>query len=88
MREREVELGRVAPLLTISDVAEFFQVKAVHTVRAMIERGECPPPDARIGGNKPRWKRSTLLAWVEGQVPDSGSGSAAQPVTGEGRDAV
>lgn len=50
--------------LTIQDVALHLRVKGHQTVRDMIRRGECPPPDFTTGG-RPRWIRRNFAEGLQ-----------------------
>lgn len=49
--------------LTIEGLARYVSVKSTNTVRAMVRRGELPPPDYLIAGRLPRWVPARLRAW-------------------------
>lgn len=73
MKELSNDVGGVRRLWTQRDVARFFGVKTPHAVRAMIRRGECPEPDFRISGNKPRWRERTVTDWVSSRAGEGAS---------------
>jgi hypothetical protein len=50
--------------LTTAEVMRHLQVKSRNGLKAMIGRGECPPPTLRVGG-RPRWARQAFLTWLD-----------------------
>jgi excisionase family DNA binding protein len=53
----------IEPLLTTSDLARLL-VCDRRTIERMRSAGKLPKPDIKIG-RMPRWKRSTIEAWLE-----------------------
>ena len=55
----------IAPLLSLDDLAHVLNVS-----RRSVERkqaaGKLPKPDLHVGSKMPRWKQSTIYAWIEG----------------------
>lgn len=51
-------------LLTAADVASFLGIHR-RTVFRLINSGELPPPDVKVGRKLRRWRSDTIQEWLE-----------------------
>ena len=55
-----------APLLSIDGIAEYLGVSR-RTIERDRSAGRLPEPDKIAGRKMPRWRRSTIEAWIDGE---------------------
>ncbi len=66
------------PLLSYGEIGKIAGVKA-QTVRNYRSAGRMPPPDDLSVPDRPRWHRSTVLAWLASR-PGQGARTDRRPV--------
>jgi excisionase family DNA binding protein len=54
------------PLLTVRDIMTFLRVSKP-ALRSWVDAGQFPAPLV-LGGRTHRWRRSDVVAWLEGRV--------------------
>jgi len=73
MAAHHVSLPLTVPTRLTHDAAEIAQLLGVgtRTIWRWVSSGVFPQPDLRVGPRIVKWRRETVLAWIEQQAAES-----------------